>query len=79
MSLTFPAIANEHAWIVLSFYRNIFFTRDKRKLFKYSPSFDAFEYLPVASYLRNELEIFCSLITIIHHTMVNNCFSKDLA
>lgn len=67
MSLTFPAIANEHAWIVLSFYRNIFFTRDKRKLFKYSPPpFDAFEYLPVASYLRNELEIFCSLITIIH-------------
>ena len=37
MSLTFPAIENEHAWIVLSFYRNIFFTRDKRKLFKYSP------------------------------------------
>lgn len=30
------------------------------------PPFDAFEYLPVASYLRNELEIFCSLITIIH-------------
>lgn len=30
------------------------------------PPFDAFEYLPVASYFRNELEIFCSLITIIH-------------
>lgn len=38
----------------------------KENFLNIPPPFDAFEYLPVASYLRNELEIFCSLITIIH-------------